>query len=253
MLKIAHSWIGTMAALLVCGCAVAAASGNGAPRGAAQRAAHSAAAPPSVADLPLTIVPAAPGTHSPWFGVFLSGDGGWVGIDRHISHALAAHGIPMIGWDSLRYFWTPRTPRGAAADLDRVLRHYSRVWGKSRVVLVGYSQGADAIPFMFNRLPPATHAIVGLTALLGLSDSADFEFHFADWLGSRRHGPPTAPELARWRGSPYLCLYGRNVRDATCARATGHPGISIEMPGGHHFDGRYEAIADRILAHLPRS
>lgn len=252
MLKIAHPWIGTMAALLACGCAVAAASGSAAPKDATRRAAHSAA-PPPVADLPLSIVPAAPGTHSPWFGVFLSGDGGWVGIDRHISRALAARGIPMIGWDSLRYFWTPRTPQGAAADLDRVLRHYARIWGKSRVVLVGYAQGADAIPFMFNRLTPATHALVGLTALLGLSESADFSFHFADWLGGSRDGLPTAPELARWRGSPYLCLFGRNDRDAACAHAAGRLGISIEMPGGHHFDGRYEAIADRILAHLPRS
>jgi len=206
---------------------------------------------PPVDDLPLTLIPAAPGTDSPWFGVFLSGDGGWVGIDRQISAALAAHGIPMVGWDSLRYFWTPRTPRGASLDLDRVLRHFAQVWGKSRALLIGYSQGADTIPFMVNRLPPATHSIVGLTALLGISDSADFEFHIANWLGSTRGGLPTAPELARWSGTPYLCLYGRNDREAACVHSANRLAISIEMPGGHHFDGRYAAIADRILAHLP--
>ncbi len=207
---------------------------------------------PPVDDLPLAVIPAAPGTHSPWFGVFLSGDGGWVGIDRQISQTLAAHGIPMVGWDSLRYFWTPRTPQGAAQDLDRVLRHFAQQWGKSRVLLVGYSQGADTLPFMINRLPSATHAVVGLTALLGISDSAQFEFHVANWLGSNRGGIPTAPELARWRGSHYLCLYGRSDREATCAHSQSPWAISVEMPGGHHFDGHYAAIADRILAHLPR-
>ena len=207
---------------------------------------------PPVDDLPLAVIPAAPGTHSPWFGVFLSGDGGWVGIDRQISRALAAHGIPMVGWDSLRYFWTPRTPQGGAQDLDRVLRHFALQWGKSRVLLVGYSQGADTLPFMINRLPPATHAMVGLTALLGISDSAQFEFHVANWLGSNRGGIPTAPELARWTGAHYLCLYGRSDREATCAHSKSRWAISVEMPGGHHFDGHYAAIADRILAHLPR-
>ncbi len=206
---------------------------------------------PPVDDLPLAVIPAAPGTHSRWFGVFLSGDGGWVGIDRQISHALAARGIPMVGWDSLRYFWTPRTPEGSAQDLDRVLRHFALRWGKSRVLLVGYSQGADTLPFMINRLPPTTHAIVGLTALLGISDSAQFEFHVANWLGSTRGGIPTAPELARWTGSHYLCLYGRSDREATCAHSQSPWAISVEMPGGHHFDGHYAAIADRILAHLP--
>lgn len=207
---------------------------------------------PRVDDLPLAVIPAAPGTHSPWFGVFLSGDGGWVGIDRQISQTLAAHGIPMVGWDSLRYFWTPRTPQGAAQDLDRVLRHFALQWGKSRVLLVGYSQGADTLPFMINRLPSPTHAVVGLTALLGISDSAQFEFHVANWLGSTRGGIPTAPELARWSGSHYLCLYGRSDREATCTHPSSPWAISVEMPGGHHFDGHYAAIADRILAHLPR-
>lgn len=205
-----------------------------------------------VADLPLAIVPAAPGATSPWFAVFLSGDGGWVGIDRGVSKELAEHGIPVVGWDSLKYFWSARTPDGAARDLDRVLRHYGKIWGKSRALVVGYSQGADTLPFMVNRLPPETRAVVGLTALLGLSNSADFEFHFANWLGDSHRGIPTAPELARWSGSPYLCLYGREDRESACAKLAGKNGMAIEMRGGHHFDGSYGAIAAEILAHLPK-
>ncbi len=60
--------------------------------------------PASVADLPLTVVPAVNGKASPWFAVFLSGDGGWVGVDRGVSKELAKHGIPIVGWDSLKYF-----------------------------------------------------------------------------------------------------------------------------------------------------
>ena len=206
--------------------------------------------PAPVADLPLTLVPAARGGSSPWFGIFLSGDGGWVGFDRGVSRELAKHHIPIVGWDSLKYFWLPRTPQGASEDLDRVVRHYSQEWDKTRVLLIGFSQGADTLPFMVNRLPPQTHGMVGLTALLGLSDNAVFEFHVANWVGSPSSGMATAPELRRWSGAPYLCLYGESDKDSACDELTGKEGIVVKMPGGHHFGGRYADIAAQILSRL---
>ena len=219
---------------------------------AEQPAPSPGALPAPVADLPLVIVPATgtPGAVS-WFGVFLSGDGGWVGIDKGIAAELAKHDIPIVGWNSLKYFWTRRTPAGAAKDLDRVVRHFARAWGRSRVLLIGYSQGADTMPFMVNRLPPATRRMVGLTTLLGISDNAVFEFHVADWWGNSTGGLPTAPELEHWSGSPYLCLYGADDPDSACKAITGRDGTAIEMPGGHHFDGGYTKVADAILIRLP--
>ena len=208
--------------------------------------------PAPVADLPLTEVPAAAGTSSPWLGIFLSGDGGWVGLDRDVSDELARHGIPVVGWDSLKYFWSPRTPAGAAADLDRVLRHYSHAWRKSRALLLGYSQGADTMPFMVNRLPPPTRAMVDLTALLGISDSAYFEFHVTHWLGNPEGGLPTEPELKRWSGSPYVCIYGADDGDSACSQLTGRGGSAVKMSGGHHFGGSYSELADIILGKLPK-
>jgi type IV secretory pathway VirJ component len=219
---------------------------------AAAAAAGAAGLPASVADLPLTVVPAAAGRDSPWFGIFLTGDGGWVGLDRGVSEALAQQGIPIVGWDSLKYFWSPRTPQGAANDLDRVLRHYASEWHKSHILLIGYSQGADTMPFMVNRLPAATREMVGYTVLLGLSDRASFEFHVANWLGNFAGGMPTAPEMKNWNGSPYLCLYGEEDGDASCDALTGREGIAVKMPGGHHFGGSYAAMAAQILARLPK-
>ena len=219
---------------------------------AASTRAAAQALPSSVADLPLTVVPAAPGSTSPWFGIFLSGDGGWVGLDRGVSKDLAKHHIPIVGWDSLKYFWSPRTPQGTAQDLDRVMRHYSQEWGKNHVLLIGYSQGADTMPFMVNRLPVQTHDMVGLTTLLGLSDNALFEFHLQNWLGTPSRGIATAPELEHWSGAPYLCLYGEDDKDAACAQITGKEGVAVKMSGGHHFDGGYTDIAAQILSRLPK-
>ncbi|MEA3152259.1 MAG: hypothetical protein QOD56_3198 [Gammaproteobacteria bacterium] len=210
-----------------------------------------AALPAPVADLPLIIVPAAAGGLGNWFAVFLTGDGGWVGLDKGVSAELAKHGMPIVGWDSLKYFWSRRTPDGASRDLDRVLHYYSGAWGRSHALLIGYSQGADTRPFMVNRLPAATRELVAFTTLMGISDNALFEFHVATWLGSPAKGIPTAPELAHWQGSPYLCLYGESDGDSACAELTGHGGSALKMSGGHHFGGGYTQVADAILSRLP--
>jgi len=212
---------------------------------------RSAPLPAALADLPLTVVPSAQRGSGQWFGVFLSGDGGWVGLDKGVSAELAKHDIPIIGWDSLKYFWTRRTPEGASRDLDRVLRYYSHAWGRSHALLIGYSQGADTMPFMVNRLPAASRELVGYTTLVGISDNALWEFHVATWLGNPAKGVPTAPELERWSGSPYLCIYGESDADAACEQEAGHDGTALELSGGHHFGGGYARIADEILSRLP--
>ena len=99
--------------------------------------------------------------------VMISGDGGWAGIDKDVSKALSAKGIPVVGWNSLQYFWTARKPDAAARDLERILRHYLAVWSKQEVLLIGYSFGADVLPFFANRLPADLLEQVRLVALLG--------------------------------------------------------------------------------------
>ena len=182
----------------------------------------------------------------------LSGDGGWAGLDREVARELNARGVPVVGWDSLRYFWDARTPSGAASDLDRVVRHYAQAWHKSQVLLIGYSQGADTMPFMVNRLPEESRSLVKATALIALSDEAFFEFHVSHWLGAPTGGLPTAPEVTSRRMGPVACLYGKDQEDSPCPKLHGAGFRSIELPGGHHFDGDYAGVAQAILTTLPQ-
>jgi type IV secretory pathway VirJ component len=208
--------------------------------------------PRSLDDLPLIEVPAAAGAPgSDVFAVLLSGDGGWAGLDTQVAAALAAKGVPVVGFDSLRYFWTPRTPEGLAIDVDRVLREYSARWGKRHALLVGYSQGADVLPFAVNRLPAASRARVVRTVLLGPGEKASFEFHLGNWVGADRGGLPLMPEVGRLEAANVLCLYGSDESGSLCPKIPAGHVTAGKLPGGHHFDGNYDALAERILANLP--
>ena len=114
-------------------------------------------APVALGNLPVIEVPARAGAPpTDLLAIILSGDGGWAGLDKEVAQALAEHGIPVAGLDSLRYFWSARTPQRLAGDIDRMIRYYLEHFGKQRVLLIGYSQGADVLPFAVNRLAPAT-------------------------------------------------------------------------------------------------
>ena len=172
-----------------------------------------------LAGLPLIELPVA--TAGSQLAVIYSGDGGWRDIDKQIAGRLQADGIPVVGIDSLRYFWSEKTPEQTAADLATVLAHYREAWSRPDVVLVGYSFGADILPFAYNRLPADEQAHVHRLSLLALSGSADFEIHVTGWLGvegksddSRADrtgaGPPPA------RAGAVLLRRGRRRRAAAC-------------------------------------
>jgi type IV secretory pathway VirJ component len=207
------------------------------------------APPAQLADLPIVEVPAT-GTGNR-FAVLLSGDGGWAGIDKSLGTALAAQGVPVAGFDSLRYFWSARTPDELAADLDRVIRYYAARWGRSDVLLVGYSQGADVLPFALNRLPPATRASVRLTALLGPGQKASFEFHLANWIGPSGD-LAIAPEALKLRAANTLCIYGLEEKDSLCPELAPEHARAMPLAGGHHFGGEYGVLAARILQAMPQ-
>ncbi len=232
----------------------AGASGPTGGPGAAPRrppsAAGAAGAPlPAVTDLPLVEVPAKQPSGE-LLAVIVSGDGGWAGIDREVADQLAGKGVPVVGLNSLQYFWSARTPAGAAADLERIARHYLAAWGRQQLLLAGYSLGADVLPFMANRLPPDLMGRVRLVVLLGPSRRTSFQFHLTDWLGGGDGGDlPVLPEVVKLRGKPLLCLYGQEERDSLCTELGGL-GKAVSFQGSHHFGGAYASLADRILAEV---
>jgi len=207
----------------------------------------------SVSGVPLTEVPATGGPDRPQLAVMFSGDGGWALLDRAVTAELAKNGLPIIGWDSLSYFWKARQPEEVALDLERVLRRYLAVWNKGRIVLMGYSFGADVLPAVVNRLPKELRDRLDLVAFLGLSERASFEFRLTDWISDEadESDQPVRPEVEKLGAVRRLCLYGAGEEGAFCPKLTDLGVIVEKMPGDHHFDEDYQGVARRILDQLP--
>ncbi|MGK6313472.1 virulence factor family protein [Neorhizobium sp. DT-125] len=197
-------------------------------------------------DLPLTVLDAKPAMNT--LAVIYSGDGGWRDLDSEVGGYLQSQGIPTIGVDSLRYFWSERTPQETADDLAKIIEHYRRHWGVENVLLVGYSFGADVIPATYNLLPAADKARVKQITLLGLSHEVDYEISVTGWLGVATAGKGGDPVADITKIDPKLvqCVYGTDEDDDPCPTLKDRGVEVVPIDGGHHFDENYQALGKRI-------
>jgi len=196
-------------------------------------------------NVPVVEVPAA--NPSETVTLFYSGDGGWRDLDRDVAAQMAELGYPVVGVDALRYFWEHKTPEQSAADLALLMQHYREKWGAKHFVLAGYSFGADVLPAIYNRLPADAKKDVSSVILLAFARSGSFEIEVQGWLGKAGQEAATGPEMARLPGPKVLCVYGIEEKDESGCTQPQSVGENLQLPGGHHFDEDYPALAKRLV------
>lgn len=207
-----------------------------------------------LAGIPITLVPAVPKHDT--MAIIYSGDGGWRDIDAEIGGYLAKAGVPVVGIDSLRYFWNDVDPADAAGDLAKVIDAYARKWNVHKVALVGYSFGADALPAIYEALPEDRKANVDLVSLLAYTGARQFEIQVSGILGGKTdpNGPSTLPDLMKVEPAKVQCIYGSEDDETACTRLPKDQGFSLLVhPGGHHFNDDYKPVARDILNRLAPS
>jgi type IV secretory pathway VirJ component len=206
-----------------------------------------AAPPAEIGDLPLIEVPPAAQPASDLLAVHYTGDGGWGITDKGIAQELSSRGIGVVGVNSLKYFWTGRTPESTAADLARIISYYRAAWKRSGVILIGYSFGADVMPFMINRLPQELRATVREVVLIGPGQRADFAFHLGSWLGSvSDESLPVLPEARKLKGMNIVCFYGSDDEGSLAPELASFAKVNV-LNTGHRVGSNFGPIVAEIL------
>ncbi len=210
---------------------------------------HIAAGDVSTNDLglPLTELNATPKLDT--MAVFYSGDGGWRDIDSEIGQYFQTQGIPTVGLDSLRYFWSKKDQATTAKDLARIIETYREKWKVKNVLLVGYSFGADVLPSAYGMLPAADRAAIRQMSLLALTKSVDYEISVTGWFGAegKFQGGTTLDAVAKIDPKLLQCIYGTDDDDSVCSQLKTKGIDVIELPGDHHFNDDYDKVSEVIL------
>jgi type IV secretory pathway VirJ component len=190
-----------------------------------------------VKNLPLIItLSKTPDKQAP-VALLISGDGGWYGFEQSIADSFAKQGIPTIGLDSKKYFWHRRTPEETASDIARALDFYGKEWGREKFVLIGYSLGAEIVPFIVTRLPEEMKSRIESAVLLSPATTTDFEIHISNMLGmgNKQNTYNTIDEIVKMQSVPTLLIFGDGEKTQIPELLNGIPVIIRKIPGDHHY------------------
>jgi type IV secretory pathway VirJ component len=197
-------------------------------------------------DLPTVDIPASSKPYA--LALFFSGDGGWRDLDKSVGDEMGKQGVHVVGVDSLRYFWSKRTPREIADDTVSIIDHADPT-GKLPVAVYGYSFGADTFPFAWVLLPDRIKDRIRFVGLLATQHTITFQVTVGTWLGvGGDHS--VAPAIATIPRERVLCVYGEDEHDTACTDPLLSGIKTLKTKGGHHFDEDYPALANILLASM---
>ncbi|KAA9332792.1 AcvB/VirJ family lysyl-phosphatidylglycerol hydrolase [Adhaeribacter soli] len=196
--------------------------------------------------LPLTLVPALAKDLPLIFAI--SGDGGWTSFDESISRKLAEKGMPVIGLDAQQYFWQRKDPAQTAAIIARTIEHYLAAWNRQNVVLIGYSFGANVIPFIALRFPPELKSRLQSVVCLSPDQTTAFEIRLTDMLELETTETYNVLQAVK-SIKPYnpICVFGSQENTGLPKKFANTGAKIVMLPGNHHYNENYDAIADAVL------
>jgi type IV secretory pathway VirJ component len=190
-----------------------------------------------IKNLPVIITNSKTGNNDAPLALLLSGDGGWYGFEQTIADELSSLGIPTIGLDSKKYFWNRRSPEETAGDMVKLLSYYSKEWGRKKFVIIGYSLGAELVPFIVNRLPADIKSNIFSALLLSPAVTTDFEIHFSNMLGigSNKNTYDVIDETIKMQPVHTLIIFGDEEKTKVPALLAGTDAQIRTIPGDHHY------------------
>lgn len=204
-----------------------------------------------IQDLPLSITNSNVKHKELPFLIFLSGDGGWYHFEQRISDRLAMLGIPTVGLDVKKYFWNRRSPKETTDDIVKIIQAYEAKWDKHSFILMGYSMGAEVLPFVLNRLPTAQKANLAGMVLLSPAGKGDFEIHFSTMLGlgSPKNDYDVSQEISlipeKWQNQ-VLIIFGDAEKTTLPSQLRSTQVSFARVDGDHHYNGKTEGIFEAL-------
>jgi type IV secretory pathway VirJ component len=205
-----------------------------------------------VSSLPLTPFPITNIEPEKALIVYISGDGGLNSFSKQFCQALNDKGYPVVLFNSLKYFWSKKTAQQASTDVQKTIQYYKASWKKNKVVILGYSFGADVLPFIYTRLAKDVQNSVKNLVMVSPSNTTDFEVHVNQMFGKKQTDGVSVPdEINKIADKPLLFIQAQKEPERVeVERLKIHNYKLVVLKGGHHYDNNGGEVADMIVQNL---
>lgn len=202
--------------------------------------------------VPATVAP--PAAERGTVVVFWSGDMGFdTGMGPRIADRIAAHGLPVLGVNSLTVFRSRRTP----AEVDAMVRATTAAAlarpGAARVVLIGQSFGANALLEGIDDLPAGLKARVRAVVLVVPGETKLYRATPGGFLDFGGDDGPALPAARALDWAPALCVHGEIEAESLCPIWHQRNVRAVALPGDHYLRHDDAAVAREVLGMIART
>ncbi len=179
----------------------------------------------------------------------VSGDGGWAKFAKKLSSELAGRGIPSIGLNAFKYFWRQKTPDQTARDMNAILSFYVQKLHVHKIMLLGYSFGADIVPFIATRLTPSLKKELTVVAMYSPSAKTNFEVTIGSMLEfGTEDRYDVLKEVTQLPEVGKICIYGDDEHeDEMIKQMKAVSAPVVVLSGRHHYHYNLKSVVDSTL------
>jgi type IV secretory pathway VirJ component len=180
-----------------------------------------------------------------FYVIFLTGNGGWKELAQSVTQYLNSKNVSVVAINTKKYLWSEKNPEQIACDLESLIDQFSNKWGQTNVVLLGYSMGAEVIPFAVNRMEEKYRNKLSDIILIGPWQKATFKVNLLDYIMEVNKGEDIYSELLKMKNKMAYVICDDN--DISICKK-GLDGVIDHdlLAGGHHFGGDYASLSGLI-------
>ncbi len=181
---------------------------------------------------------------------YITGDGGWNKFSNAFVQHLNDKGYEIVGLNAREYFWHKKTAQQTANAMSLIIAGHMKDRKSKSFVLIGYSFGADVMPFVVTHARDDIMANLQHIILMSPAAKTDFEVHIADLIGLGSSSGESVPAEINKISKPVLLVFGDKETDFPVKELHIKNYKAETLPGGHHYDGDPAAVCKIILPYL---
>lgn len=182
---------------------------------------------------------------------YISGDGGMNNFSTNLCADINKARYQVTAMDARNYFWHKKTPEQTTSDISKYLEREMALFPTPRIILVGYSFGADVTPFIVNMMPATLKEKLMSVVMLSPSTSTDFEIHVTDLFGGNsKRSMEVLPAINAMNIPKAAIIFGSDEMAYGKKRVTLRNCMLVTIHGNHHYDGDAQKVASVIIKYF---
>jgi type IV secretory pathway VirJ component len=182
---------------------------------------------------------------SDFYVIFLTGDFGFRNFEKAIVHYLNVKNVSVVVINTKKYFRSEKSPAQLGRDLGSIINQYNRKWSQNKVLFMGYSMGAEVLPFAVNCLDDRYRLQLIDVILIGPSQKAIFRLKPTDYLFEEKKGSDIYAELLKMRAQRSYIICD-DSKFSICSKNLEGVIDHDFLGGGHHFGRDYMLLSKLI-------